>query len=70
MPIQNYHENQVNIHLHSKNILWKKYPNQNTIKKSSFYKEIKKLFDDFNGKILTDNDGDDTDDDGDIDMNI
>ena len=36
--------------------------NQNTIKKSSF--------DDFNGKILTDNDGDDTDDDGDIDMNI
>ena len=57
MPIQNYHENQVKI-FYGKNIQIK------------IYKEIKKLFDDFNGKILTDNDGDDTDDDGDIDMNI
>ena len=57
MPIQNYHENQVKI-FYGKNIQIK------------IYKEIKKLFDDFNGKILTDNDGDDTDDDGDINMNI
>ena len=27
----------------SKNILWKKYPNQHTIKRSLFYKVIKKI---------------------------
>ena len=34
-----------------------------------FIKKYRKIFDDFNGKILTDND-DDTDDDGDTAMNM